>query len=136
MVSRQAWTLTLSISCLALASAVVAAVLVGSRPLDLHRALHGLSPDHEILMDLRLPRALLALWTGGALSVSGVLFQALLRESLATPDTLGVSGGASLGAVLAICCGWNSVFGVSAIWGAAFLGAAVVLGLVLLIASS
>src|SRR5437588_9196471 len=109
MVSKQAWTLTLAVSCLALASAVVVAVLVGSRPLNLHRALNGLSPDHEILMDLRLPRALLALWTGGALAISGVLFQALLRESLATPDTLGVSGGASLGAVLAICFGWTSV---------------------------
>jgi iron complex transport system permease protein len=136
MASKRPWASVLLISCVVLASAFILAVLVGSRPLNLHRALNGLSPDHEILMDLRLPRALLALWTGGALAISGVLFQALLRESLATPDTLGVSGGASLGAVLAICFGWNSVGGVSAIWGAAFLGAAVVLGLVLLIASS
>lgn len=136
MASKRGWAAILLISCLVLASAFILAVLVGSRPLDLYRAIHGLSPDHEILIDLRLPRALLALWAGGALALSGVLFQALLRESLATPDTLGVSGGASLGAVLAICCGWNSTGGISAVWGAAFLGAAVVLGLVLLIAWS
>src|SRR4051812_28189867 len=135
MASKRRWTPALLVSCAVVVLAFALAVFAGSRPLNLHRAFHGLSPDYEILITLRLPRALLALWTGGALSVSGVLFQALLRESLATPDTLGVSGGASLGAVLAICCGWNSVLGVSAIWGTAFLGAVVVLGLVLLIAS-
>src|SRR3954470_16843807 len=77
-----------------LLSAIVA-VTTGSRHLDLQRALQGGSPDREILMELRLPRALLALWTGGGLAVAGVLFQALLRNSLASPYTLGVSGGAS-----------------------------------------
>ena len=136
MVSKQYWVQIVLLSCAALLLAFACAVLVGSRPLDLQRAIHGLSPDHEILISLRLPRALLALWTGGALTLSGVLFQALLRESLATPDTLGVSGGASLGAVLAICLGWDSVGGVSAVWGAAFLGSMVVLSLVLLFASN
>ncbi len=136
MVSKRHWTLILLLSCVALLLAFISAVLLGSRPLNLQRAVHGLSPDHEILMSLRLPRALLALWTGGALTLSGVLFQALLRQALATPDTLGVSGGASLGAVLAICLGWNSVGGVSAVWGAAFLGSTLVLGLVLLLGSN
>src|SRR5215471_20099871 len=70
--------------------AAIIAVVVGSRHLDLVRAWYGGSPDHEILMELRLPRALLALWTGGALALSGVLFQALLRNPLATSYTLGV----------------------------------------------
>lgn len=135
MAGKRHWTRIMLLSCLAVILAFVAAVLVGSRPLNLQQALHGLPPDHEILVSLRIPRALLALWTGGALALSGVLFQALLRESLATPDTLGVSGGASLGAVLAICFGWNSVGGVSAVWGGAFLGSVLVLGLVLLLAS-
>jgi iron complex transport system permease protein len=134
MVSKRYWTWAVLLSGVAFVLAFMAAVLVGSRPLSLHRALHGLAPDHEILVSLRVPRALLALWTGGALTLSGVLFQALLRESLATPDTLGVTGGASLGAVLAIGFGWTSVGGMSAVCGAAFLGSAIVLGLVLLIA--
>lgn len=136
MVSKRHWTPILLLSCAAVLSAFTLAVLVGSRPLSLQRAVRGFSPDREILISLRLPRALLALWTGGALTLSGVLFQALLRESLATPDTLGVSGGASLGAVLAICLGWNSVGGISAVWGTALLGAIAVLALVLLLGSN
>ena len=73
--------------------------LVGSTTIDYARAFAGVSPDHEILFDTRLPRVLLALLAGGALAVAGVLFQALLRDALATPYTLGVSSGASLGAV-------------------------------------
>jgi iron complex transport system permease protein len=135
MVSKRRWTSALLGCCAVVILAFALAVLAGSRPLNLHRAFHRLSPDYEILVRLRIPRALLALWTGGSLALSGVLFQALLRESLATPDTLGVSGGAALGAVLAICLGWNTIGGVPAVGGAAILGAVIVLGLVLLIAS-
>jgi iron complex transport system permease protein len=109
--------------------------MVGSRPLDLCRALHGLSPDHEILVELRLPRALLALWTGGALALAGVLFQAILRNPLATPYTLGVAEGASLGAVIAIAFGWNSRGGVSAVSVSACIGAAAVLFIIVAVSS-
>lgn len=136
MASKRRWTSALLASCAVVVLAFTLAVLAGSRSLNLHRAFQRLSPDYEILMDLRIPRALLALWAGGSLALSGVLFQALLRESLATPDTLGVSGGASLGAVLAICFKWNNVGGVPAVAGAAILGALTVLGLVLLVASN
>ena len=115
---------------------VLAAITVGSRHLDLAGAFQGVSPDREILLELRLPRALLAMWTGGALALSGVLFQALLRNALATPYTLGVSGGASLGAVLAIVFGWNSVRGVSGVTVAACVGSAVVLVLNVVLASN
>jgi iron complex transport system permease protein len=135
MVSRQNWVVTFLVSCSILLVSFFLSVLIGSRPLSLVRALYGLAPDHEILVSLRIPRALLALWTGGALSLSGVLFQALLRESLAEPYTLGVAGGASLGAVLAICFGWSAFGGVSAVCLAAFVGAAAVLGVVVLIAA-
>ena len=135
MVSRQS-RFAISLICWAiLLSALVASILIGSSSLSVVRALRGLPPDHEILVVLRIPRALLALWAGGALSLSGVIFQALLRESLAEPYTLGVSGGASVGAVLAICFGWNAFGGVSGVCLAAFVGAAVVLGAVVLIAS-
>jgi iron complex transport system permease protein len=135
MVRRQNWFAIILTCCAILLIALLASILIGSRSLSLSRALQGLPPDHEILVSLRIPRALLALWAGGSLSLSGVLFQALLRESLAEPYTVGVAGGASLGAVLAICFGWNAFGGVSAVCLAAFVGAAVVLGAVVLIAS-
>jgi iron complex transport system permease protein len=116
--------------------AAIIAVTVGSRHLDLMRALRGGSPDREILMELRLPRALLALWTGGALALAGVLFQALLRNPLATPYTLGVSGGASLGAVVAIFFGWKTIAGISGVSAAACAGAAAVLVLIVSVSSS
>ncbi|MFL6415700.1 MAG: FecCD family ABC transporter permease [Bryobacteraceae bacterium] len=135
MVRRRNWVGIFAGACAILLICFFAAVLVGSRPVSLSRAFQGLAPDREILIYLRIPRALLALWAGGALSLSGVLFQALLRESLAEAYTLGVSGGASLGAVFAICFGWTAFGGVSAVCLAAFVGAAVVLGVVVLIAS-
>lgn len=135
MASRRNWSAIFLACCGIVFISFTVAVLVGSRSLSLSRALHGFAPDHEILFYLRIPRALLALWAGGALSLSGVLFQALLRESLAEPYTLGVAGGASVGAVLAICFGWNAFGGVSGICVAAFLGAAVVLSAIVLIAS-
>jgi len=54
----------------------------------------------EILMKLRIPRVLTAFLAGIALATSGMIFQALFRNPLATPDTLGVSGGAALGATV------------------------------------
>lgn len=119
----------------ALLLATLAAVTIGSHRLNFTAAIHGISPDHEILMQLRLPRALLALWTGGALALAGVLFQALLRNALATPYTLGVSGGASLGAVLAIFFGWHSIAGLSSVSFAACVGSGIVLIINVLVAS-
>src|ERR1019366_8411987 len=84
---------------------VVAALapMIGSTRIDLGRAFAGVSPDSEILFDARVPRVLLALLAGAALAVTGVLFQCLLRDPLAEPYTLGVSSGASVGAVIGIC---------------------------------
>jgi iron complex transport system permease protein len=55
-----------------------------------------------IVMDIRLPRILLAMFVGASLSVAGAGFQALLRNPLADPYVLGVSSGASLGAILTL----------------------------------
>ncbi len=109
-------------------AAALVAPLIGSAHIDYSRAIAGESPDHEILFLVRFPRVLLALLAGGTLAMTGVLFQALLRDSLAEPYTLGVSSGSALGAVLAICLGWRAV------WPPAFLGAAVTLFVVLAIA--
>lgn len=79
----------------------------------------------SIFWDIRVPRVLLGWLTGATLSVCGLIFQALFRNSLASPDMLGVSSGAALGAVLYIRFGLAvSVFGqISGISVSAFLGA-------------
>ena len=131
---RRFWIAVLSSASAALV-VLCLAPLIGSTSINYSRALAGLSPDSEILFYTRLPRVLLALLAGGALAVAGVLFQAMLREALATPYTLGVSSGASLGAVAAICLGWREVGHLPAIWLASFAGAAVVLFLVMGVAT-
>jgi iron complex transport system permease protein len=131
---RRFWIAVLSSAAAAVAVLCIAP-LIGSTHIDYSRALAGLSPDREILFYTRLPRVLLALLAGGALGVAGVLFQAMLRDALATPYTLGVSSGASLGAVAAICLGWREVGHLPAIWLASFAGAGLVLFLVMGIAS-
>ena len=131
---RRFWIAVLASTAAALAVLCIAP-LIGSTHIDYGRALAGLSPDREILFYTRLPRVLLALLAGGALAVAGVLFQAMLRDALATPYTLGVSSGASLGAVAAICLGWREVGHLPAIWLASFAGAGLVLFLVMGIAS-
>jgi iron complex transport system permease protein len=103
----------------------VTAPLVGSTHIDLGNAFAGVSPDHEIFFYARLPRVLLALLGGAALSITGVLFQCMLRDPLAEPYTLGVSSGASVGAVLAICLGFSAT-GLASLVGAALVLAIVV----------
>jgi iron complex transport system permease protein len=77
-----------------------------------------------IVREVRLPRVLLAGIVGGALAVAGVVFQALLRNSLADPFVLGISGGAGLGAVIAVSFGGGiTVGGLAGMPVFAFLGA-------------
>jgi iron complex transport system permease protein len=112
------------------AAFVAAALLlpfVGAGPLDVRRLLARQQPDWSILVELRISRTLLGLFVGGALSLAGSLFQAMLRDALATPYTLGVSTGASLGAVVVIALGAHALWGLSAIWMGALAGAATVL---------
>ncbi len=82
-----------------------------------------------VIIDIRLPRILLALMVGSALAASGVVFQGLLTNPLAGPFTLGVSSGAAFGASIAILVGVST-------WGlpfAALIGAAIALGAVLML---
>ena len=72
-----------------------------------------------LLLELRLPRALAAFATGGLLAVAGALMQVLLRNPLADPYVLGLSGGAGVGALSAMLLG----LGAAAVSGFAFLGA-------------
>ena len=125
----------IAISAGAALAALCLTPLAGSTTIDYARAFAGESPYREILFETRLPRVLLALLAGGALASAGVLFQGLLRDALATPYTLGVSSGASLGAVLAISFGLREVGQLPGVWAASFVGAGLVLFIVLGIAS-
>jgi iron complex transport system permease protein len=92
------------------AGSVLAALSLGSVPTplsDVFAALFFATPDTtgEIIRELRLPRALAAFACGGLLALAGTLLQVLLRNALADPYVLGVSGGASLGALLALAAG-------------------------------
>lgn len=112
---------------------VAAALLlpfVGPFALSLSRIRAHQEPDWSILFQLRLSRTLLGLLAGGALALAGALFQAVLRDALATPYTLGISAGASLGAVVSIWLGWQQIAGLPAIWVMALAGSAIVLALV------
>lgn len=81
--------------------------------------------DAEILWRIRLPRICLGFLAGATLSVSGMVFQALFRNALATPFTLGVSSGASLGAAVYVLCGFSwTITGISGHSVAAMMGAA------------
>jgi iron complex transport system permease protein len=111
----------------------VAALLlpfIGPFALNLDRLRSRQEPDWSIFVQLRVSRTLLGLFAGGALSLAGALFQAMLRDALATPYTLGISAGASLGAVVAIWLDWQQIAGMPAIWLASLAGAAIVLLLV------
>ena len=87
--------------------------------------------DAQVFFVARLPRVLLAAVTGAALAVSGLIFQSVLKNPLATPYTLGVASGASLGAVLSIRSGLVVVvFGLSSLTLSAFAGALFAVGLI------
>jgi iron complex transport system permease protein len=100
---------------LVLALAMAASLLIGRTwlpPADVWHALTmpGVQLSDLIVMELRLPRAVLAVLVGAALGLSGAALQGLLRNPLADPGLLGVSGGAALGAVIAIYFGLASAF--------------------------
>jgi iron complex transport system permease protein len=112
------------------------APLVGSTPIQLSRVFSRTIPfadnvDAQVFFVARLPRVLAAALVGGSFAVAGVVFQALLRNPLASPDTLGVSSGATLGAVIVITFHIDTALvGVSAVPVASFAGAAGALGVV------
>ena len=100
---------------LALLVLLITALMHGQVPLpiaDVWRAL--VQPDDNIskiiVLEIRLPRALLAMLVGAALGVAGAALQGLFRNPLAEPGVIGVSSCASLGAVIAIYYGFSSAF--------------------------
>ncbi|TDR52942.1 iron complex transport system permease protein [Halomonas ventosae] len=111
------------LAALALA-ALVFAVALGSATVPLSDGLAvlvggGDALSRTLILELRLPRALAAFATGGLLAVAGALMQVLLRNPLADPYVLGLSGGAAVGALLAMLAGLGSAL----VSGSAFAGA-------------
>jgi iron complex transport system permease protein len=105
-------------SLVALVVAIVLGVSFGTDPVSLVRAISDPSSrDYDIVFTVRMPRVLLGALAGAGLSIVGASLQALLRNPLAEPFVLGVSGGSAVGATLAILVGLT---------GATWLGASLV----------
>jgi len=109
--------LALAVGSLALSPAEVWAVLWGEAD--------GIA--YEVVINLRLPRALAAFACGGLLALAGALMQVLLRNPLADPYVLGISGGAAVGALAAMLLGATAVLNIEL---AAFVGALAAMALV------
>lgn len=102
--------LTFALLLLAAMMAILVSLLAGSvmvRVVDLWQALTGADTAlaHTVVMELRLPRAVTAFAAGGVLAIAGVLMQVLLRNPLADPYVMGVSGGAAVAALAAMLFG-------------------------------
>jgi iron complex transport system permease protein len=93
---------------------------------------HSDSTLETIIWKIRFPRAILAVLVGATLSLGGLVFQALLRNPLAEPYILGISGGSAIGAIIGILLGMSRFPGVSS---CAFIGSLSTLALILLMSS-
>jgi len=105
-------------------AAVTFAIAVGSAQIGVGKVVWvlaggGSDLERTLILDLRLPRVLSAFAVGGLLSVAGALMQVLLRNPLADPYVLGLSGGAAVGALLAMLAGMAGLI----VSGSAFAGA-------------
>lgn len=110
-----------------LCAAIFVALAFGTESVSIAKALSDVtSLDHAIVIGVRLPRVLLACVAGAGLAVVGTSLQAIVRNPLAEPYVLGVSGGSALGATLAIATGltFSSVWSQSIVSIAAFAGGA------------
>lgn len=109
LVSLIAMVLSVGIGSVSVTPGEVAAVIFGE----------GSNLQQTLVLELRLPRTLAAFATGGLLAVAGALMQVLLRNPLADPYVLGLSGGAAVGALLAMLAGLGGLI----VSGSAFAGA-------------
>ncbi len=122
----------------AMVAAVLLAPLVGSTTISIARVFDRAVPfadnvDAHIFFIARLPRAVAAALVGATLAAAGVVFQGLLRNPLATPYTLGVSAGASLGAMTAIT--FNLVLPIGGVAPASLAGATLAVAVVYALAT-
>ena len=140
-IRRRVVVAVLGFGALALAASL-GAPLVGSTRISFTRAWDATLPftsnvDAQIFFVARLPRVVAAALVGSALAAAGVVFQALLRNPLATPFTLGVSAGAALGAMLAITLGAGfTIAQLGTVPLASFLGSLAAVAIVYMLASA
>jgi len=123
---------------LALVLLFLAALTLGPAPIGPGESLRALvvgdaGPLTLVMREIRLPRAILAVMIGGSLGLAGAAMQGYLRNPLAEPGLIGVSGSAALGAVLAIQTGLAASFALG-LPAMALLGALVGVGLVIALA--
>jgi len=124
----------LAILLLVLAVSALISLWAGYRRMDL-ATLRNDDVARAIFFRLRVPRVVMAALVGATLAVVGAALQALFRNPLADPFTLGVSGGGSLGASIAIALGWGArISGVPLVFLASFAGAATAMVVVFRIA--
>lgn len=100
--TRQRWLAGVGAALVVAGLAVCLGGYLGSVPISLADLLADRGPARILLFDLRLPRVLLAAVVGAALATSGSALQSTLRNPLASPEIIGVSGGAALAAILAL----------------------------------
>jgi iron complex transport system permease protein len=106
-----------------LAALTILGLWAGSRSMDF-TALRSDEAVRVLFFRLRLPRVVMAALVGSSLAIAGAALQALFRNPLADPATLGVSGGGAVGAAIAIALGWQErVSGVPLVFLASFGGA-------------
>ncbi|HEX7183785.1 MAG TPA: iron ABC transporter permease [Thermoanaerobaculia bacterium] len=139
--SRRAFVALILVLSTALLLVAVASLGVGSAEISAGRILTILtgpetSLERTILLQLRLPRILLAILVGAGLASAGTAYQVLFRNPLADPFVIGASSGAALGATLAILAGWGIDMGIGALPLTAFLGSLAAVALVYLLGGS
>jgi iron complex transport system permease protein len=107
--TRARLTLLVVVSSVVLLLSLIVGLVFGAEAVSPAEALDGPGQARTILLELRLPRVLVAALVGAALALAGAGFQALLRNPLASPYVLGISGGGALGAVAALLLGLDVV---------------------------
>jgi iron complex transport system permease protein len=144
LADRRPWLVLAALTAV-LICAIVAGIAFGAVPVSPHdiagavgRRLSGTDGGmiDALIVDLRMPRVLLAALVGACLAAAGTLYQALFRNPLADPYILGISSGAGLGATLALVAGAGAAAGaLVAVPAAAFVGALATIALVVGVSS-
>lgn len=127
-------------SLLFLIAAVIISLFIGSAGISSREFISTLFTNrsgaaHSIVFDLRMPRVLLGFAVGGSLSLAGVILQSMFRNPLVEPYTVGISGGAALGASLCIILKLNSLLQSSALPFSGFIGALAVIVVLFLLSA-
>ncbi len=133
MIGQRHYLLIAALIVIAMASILIS-LLSGSVDLGITAVLTellnpGNELENQVLREIRIPRTLAAFTTGGLLALSGVIMQVLLRNPLADPYILGISGGAAVGALSAILIGASGILLTNAAFAGALFSIVLVFGI-------